>query len=128
VYTTAKLQPDALERLPQLRPTVRNLDRLDREKAILDLAGLYPGRLGATAPLRAIVVPRLGSQVRVSSATPGTVLRAMAPSTIFGLFGATSRTLSLLARLAEDIPGYVLELGADAGEVADAVATLAGAP
>lgn len=128
VYTTAKLQPNGLERLPELRPTVRNLDRLDREKAILDLAEAYSGRLGTTAPLRAIVVPRIGRRVGIEPATPGTVLRAAAPSTVFGLFGATTHTLAVLARLAQDVPGYVLELGDDVDEVAGAVAMLADAP
>jgi hypothetical protein len=127
VYTTAKLQPDALERLPELRPTVRNADRLDREKAILDLAVSYDGLLGTSAPLRAIVVPRLTGRLRIEPATPGTILRAMAPSTVFGLFGATEQTLSVLARLADDAPGYVLELSEDADEVAGAVAALADA-
>ncbi len=124
VYTTAKLQPDALERLPEFRPTVRNADRLDREKAILDLAGSYDRLLATSAPLRAIVVPRLTGRVRLEPTTPGTVLRAMAPSTVFGLFGATQHTLCLLARVAECVPGFVLELGDDADEIADAVAGL----
>jgi hypothetical protein len=125
VYTTAKLQPDALERLPEFCPRARNADRLDREKAILDLAGSYDGLLGTSAPLRAIAVPRLTGRVRLEPAAPGMVLRAMAPSTVFGLFGATENTLSVLARVAEDVPGFVLELGDDVDEVADAVAGLA---
>ena len=51
----------------------------------------------------------------------------MAPSTVFGLFGATGQTLSVLARLAADVPGYVLELSDDVEEVAGAVAALADA-
>lgn len=128
VYTTAKLRPDALERLPELRSTVRNAASLDREKAILDLAGSYDHHLGTSAPLRAIVVPRLTGRVRLVPATPGTVLRAMAPSTVFGLFGATERTLCVLARVAESVPGFVLELGDDVDEVADAVAGLLDSP
>jgi hypothetical protein len=124
VYTTAKLRPDALELLSELRPAVRNADRLDREKAILDLAGSYDRFVGTSAPLRAIVVPRLTGRVRLAPATPGTVLRAMAPSTVFGLFGATERTLCRLARVAESVPGFVLELGDDIDEVADTVAGL----
>ena len=127
VYTTAKLRPDALERLPGLRRAVRNPNRLDREKAILDLTGAYADRLGTSAPLRAIVVPRLTGRLHVEPATPGTVVRAMAPSTVFGLFGATGQTLSVLARLAADVPGYVLELSDDVEEVAGAVAALADA-
>ena len=124
VYTTAKLQPDALQRLSELRRVVRNPNRLHREKAILDLAGPYADLVGGSAPLRAIAVPRITGRLRVDRATSGTVIRAMAPSTVFGLFGATEGTLPLLARLASGVPGFVLELGDDAGEVANAVAAL----
>jgi hypothetical protein len=127
VYTTAKLRPEGLRRLPQLRRVVRNLGRLDREKAVLDLADSYGDRLGTSAPLRAIVVPRLTGRVQMEPATPGTVVRAMAPSTVFGLFGATARTLPLLAGLAAEVPGYILELSNDVDEVAGAVAALADA-
>jgi hypothetical protein len=127
VYTTAKLRPDGLERLPKLRDVVRNLGRLDREKAILDLADAYADRLGTSAPLRAIAVPRVTGRLRVERASPGAVVRAMAPSTVFGLFGATPGTLPVLARLATEVPGYVLELGEDVDEVVDAVAALADA-
>ena len=124
VYTTAKLQPDALERQSELRRVVRNPTRLHREKAILDLAGPYADLVGGSAPLRAIAVPRITGRLRVDHATSGTVIRAMAPSTVFGLFGATEGTLPVLARLASGVPGFVLELGDDAGEVANAVAAL----
>ena len=92
--------------------------------AILDLAGPYADLVGGSAPLRAIAVPRITGRLRVDHATSGTVIRAMAPSTVFGLFGATEGTLPLLARLASGVPGFVLELGDDAGEVANAVAAL----
>jgi hypothetical protein len=61
----------------------------------------------------------------VERVTPGAVVRAMAPSTVFGLFGATPGTLSALARLAAEVPGYVVEVGDDRDEVVDAVASLA---
>lgn len=127
VYATAKLRPDALDRLPELKGVVRNIARIDREKAILDLADAYGDRLGTSAPLRAIVVPRVTGRVRIERVTAGAVVRAMAPSTVFGLFGATPQTLPRLARLASEVPGYALELGDDLDEVTDAVATLAAA-
>jgi hypothetical protein len=126
VYATAKLRPDGLELLPDLVPAVTNLARVDREKAIVALADRYDDQLVADAPLRAIVVPRVTGTVRSERVSAGTVLRAMAPSTIFGLFGATPGTLAQLAAIARQVPGYVLEVGDDPVAVAGEIARLAG--
>lgn len=125
VYGTAKLRPDGLARLPELRAVTRNLARLDREKAILDVAQAYPTRMAASAPLRAIAVPQVTGRVRVTPATPGRVLRALAPSTVFGLFGATPHTLPVLSQVATAVPGFALDLGDDVDAVTEAVAGLA---
>jgi len=125
VYGTAKLRADGLALLPELRAVARNVARLDREKAILDVSQAYPARMALTAPLRAIVVPQVTGRVRVAPTTPGTVLRAMAPSTVFGLFGATSQTLPVLAQVAAEVPGFTLEVGDDLDAVTDEVAGLA---
>ena len=127
VYTTAKLRPDALERLPELRNVVRNASRLDQQKAILDLADAYGERLGTSAPLKAIVAPQVAGRFSCRPASPGAALRALAPSTVFGLFGATPQTLPRLAQVVRDVPGFVLELGDDVDEVAAQVMKLADA-
>jgi hypothetical protein len=125
VYATGKLRPHALPLLPTLRSSVRNADRLDREKAILDLFDTHAAHLPARAPLRAIVVPSVTGRVATTAISPGAALRAMAPSTIFGLFGATPGSLHVLAGLARRVPAYRLEVGADLGAVVDAIRTLA---
>src|SRR5690606_563918 len=104
----------------------RNADRLPAEKAVLDLAPAYASQLVESAPIRAIAIPRVTGRFARRPATPGAVLRALAPSTVFGLFGATPTTLPLLARVARSVPGYGLELGDDVEGVVDAVAALAG--
>ena len=124
VYSTAKLRPDAFERLPQLLPLARNRSRLDREKAVLDLAPTFAGSLVESAPVRAVVIPRVTGRFRTRAVSPGSVLRAMAPSTVFGLFGATDGSLSTLARLSRTVPGYEVELGRDLDGVVDAIAEL----
>jgi hypothetical protein len=124
VYSTAKLRPDAFDRLPQLLPLARNAARLDREKAVLDLLPTHADALVESAPITAIVVPRVTGRFRRRRASPGAVLRAMAPSTVFGLFGATPNTLSTLARLSREVPGYELELGDDVDGVVASIAEL----
>lgn len=125
VYATAKLRPESLPMLPTVRTSVRNAARLDREKAIIDLADTHAPRLGGGAPIRAIAVPSVTGGVSTAPIPPSAVLRAMAPSTIFGLFGATPGSLHLLAGLAQRAPGYRLDLGDDLDAVVDAVRTLA---
>jgi hypothetical protein len=125
VFATAKLRPDSLLLLPALGPMVRNAEHLDHQKAILDLGDAHAARLAAGAPIRAIVVPRVSDRVRAVPITPGAALRAMAPSTIFGLFGATPGSLHLLAGLARDVPAFRLDVGSDLDAVVEAVAALA---
>ncbi len=124
VYATAKLRPDALALLPALAGHVRNPSRLDREKAILDLPRSDLGGLPAGAEIRAIIAPRVTGRVVLRPMTAGAALRAMAPSTIFGLFGATPGSLATLAGLAARVPGYELEVNDDVDRVADTVISL----
>ena len=128
VYATAKLRPEALALLPALAPNVRNAGRLQREKAILDFPESVTARLAGGAQIHAIVAPRVTGRVYVQPITPGAVLRAMAPSTIFGLFGATPGSLANLAHLADCVPGYRLELSSDVDAVVDVIASLLQAP
>lgn len=125
VYTTAKLRPDTYSRLPQLLDVTRNADRLDREKGVLDLTPRFDAQLIASAPIRAIAVPRVTGRFARTPIAPGAVLRALAPSTVFGLFGATPEAVPLMRRLASAAPGFLLELGDDLDRVCDEVAALA---
>jgi hypothetical protein len=125
VYATAKARPEGLPLIPGLRSVARNVERFDREKAVLDLAERYGAQMIAGAPVRAIVAPRVSDRVSVEPITPGAALRAMAPSTIFGLFGATPGTLHLLADVARRVPAYRLEVCDDLDAVVDAVGSIA---
>jgi hypothetical protein len=124
VYATAKLRPDAFTRLPALRPLARNAARLDREKAVLDLLPTFADSLAESEPVRAIVIPRVTGRFATRPASAGAVLRAMAPSTVFGLFGATGSSLANLARLSRTVPGYEVELGDDVQGVVDTIGKL----
>jgi len=127
VYATAKLHSDALSLLPSSIGTVRNGSRLAREKAILDVPA--PAATERTAArISAIVAPCVTGRVSVAPISAGASLRAMAPSTIFGLFGATPTSLRRLASVASEVPSYRLELGTDVDRVIDAVSSLVGAP
>ncbi len=124
VYNTAKLLPAAFDRLPGLRTLARNADRLDREKAVLDLMPTYADALVESAPVCAIAIPRITGRFAVRPVSRGAILRAMAPSTVFGLLGATPESLSTLADVARRVPGYEVELGDDVDCVVSTIAAL----
>jgi hypothetical protein len=124
VYNTAKLLPAAFDRLPGLRALARNADRLDREKAVLDLVPAYTSGLVESAPVCAIAIPRITGRFAVRPVSRGSVLRAMAPSTVFGLLGATPESLATLADVARRVPGYEVELGDDVDCVVSTMASL----
>jgi hypothetical protein len=114
LYSSGKLNPDSLERLPALRAAVANGDRLDCEKALLLLAPFAPDRVVAGFPLRAIILPQVhgGPETELRPASPAAALLALAPSTLLPLPKSHGAGLAALATLTRQLPCYHLRLGA----------------
>jgi hypothetical protein len=118
LFSSAKLEPDNLSRLPHVRAAVKNEDRLEREKAVLYVHEAFPEHLASEFPLRAVVLPRITpGQPRFVEASAAAALAAVAPSTVLQLRPPRGEALSALARLLERIPAFVLELGSDVSAV-----------
>jgi len=120
VYNTAKLRGDQdLERFPRLAPLVSNKSRLEKDKALLFLHQHFPEQVSRGFPLKAILVPSITStnETRLSPATAGAVLTALAPSTLLQLPGAGKAAFRMMAKLVGRVPGYVLELGGDISRI-----------
>lgn len=115
LYNTAKLNRDALDRMPGLRPSVSNLERLDREKALLFLDTHFRGTLALSFPLRAIVLPRVSGarDTEVAPASPFEAYRAVGPDTAFRTLGDARGLLAMLKTLVHQLPCYHLALGTD---------------
>jgi hypothetical protein len=127
VHSTAKIDVRGLARLPALAPAILAMDAVDADKAVLDLHHHRPDWLVPSAPLRALVLPRVtgnsSTHVRAGSAAEG--LRAVAPSTVLQHFGHGAAGIVTVAELVRRLPVYVLELGRDMTSAVDAVARLA---
>lgn len=116
LYSSGKVEPHHLERLPHLRPAVWNLDKLETEKAVVFVHEHWPERTIRGFPLRAVLIPKVAADrpaSRITEASRAAALAALAPSTIFQLHPSGGEALAAMARVVERVPTYTLELGSD---------------
>jgi hypothetical protein len=126
LYSSGKIDPDNIDRLPHLRPIISNADRLDREKAVVFADDLVPGSAVTGFPLRAILIPRIVDRAdsRVVPTSPAAAVTALAPSTILQLHPPQAESLGRIRRVAAAVPAFVLELGPDVAAVPDVIRQL----
>jgi len=123
IYATAKLKgPADVERVPELRDLSFNADGFEKGgegKALYSLAGLWPDRLAASAPVKAILIPRVGTgpDTRLEPCGPQEALLAMLPSTVGQLPLADAGDCARLTQLAAKLPAYVLHIGTDLQQI-----------
>jgi hypothetical protein len=123
LYNTAKLKGlEDLERVPVLRERSYNADSFEQGglgKGTFCLSDLWPERMTARLPLRAIVLPVVTGG-RDSSLEPCAVsdaLLALTPSTVAQLPQAALADCDRLAALAEKVPAFHLYLGSDLDQI-----------
>jgi hypothetical protein len=95
----------------------------DREpKTILDVAAVRPGAVLGSAPVRAVIVPRItGGRASVRRVTSAEALRAWAPATAVQFPFDGGAVLASLAAVVGQVPCFALDVGDDATELARAV-------
>jgi hypothetical protein len=118
LYCSAKLHVDQLRRFPQLSPAV-SPHQLSEEKVLLLLYPRFEEQIETSLSIQAIVLPQIVGlgRTRLRSVSATISLMALAPSTIFQLQGSSQATFQHIRRLVEQVPSYVLELGADVGNI-----------
>lgn len=115
LYDTIKLDESTLARFEKLRPCVANPERADDQKARVHLTDIMPDRLASSAALLGVVQPVITDDARPSlqPVSPGVVLRALAPTTLFLLRGEETVLADKLARLVRELPTWQLRLTRD---------------
>jgi hypothetical protein len=92
-------------------------------KIELDFARLVPGARAERLAMRAILMPHVSrapsSSFRQASAREA--MLAMAPSSLYQLYGSLREDFGLIASIARAVPAFRLELGEDPAEVAASV-------
>ncbi len=126
LFSSGKVHPENLWRMPHLRSALSNGDRLATEKAVVFVDQHFPDRPIDGFPLQAILLPTItgGRHTRTVEVTRAAALAALAPSTVFQLHTAGREALQFMARLVRDVPAYALELGSNVSEVPDVILTL----
>jgi hypothetical protein len=120
IYGTACLARDNFVRFPELRTHAVDEGLPEEDKPILFLSEIYPDRLRASVPIRAIVLLRRGNDVTaVHRARRGEALRAFAESTLHTVVPRPGReALAMISALIESVPAWWLLLGPDLGDIA----------
>ena len=115
LYSSAWLPKDNLFRFPALVPHAKRGDYAGRERYLVFLHPLFPGQCASSAPIRALILPRVASAplARLRPAKNSEALLALAPTSIINLPSSGSRALRNLASLVERVPCFWLELGSD---------------
>lgn len=126
VFSSAKISPSSPAWDTDYEPLTLRARGGSPEKHVLFL---YPARsdlLISSAPIRAILLPRVtGARVTTLSETsPMAALRALAPSTLLQLAGAGQGALDLMATLVERVPVMTLHLGRDMEQLVDVISGL----
>jgi hypothetical protein len=127
IYSSAKVEPATLERMPNLQPLVASMPVLDQdEKALLDLHATRPEAMMRSAQLKAIAVPRIVSrpETRVVPGSAAGALAAVAPSTLLQLPGNGPHLMRMLSATVRSVPCFELEVGSDPMRIPPAVESL----
>jgi hypothetical protein len=126
LFSSGKVDPANLWRVPHLELAVSNAEYLATEKAVVFVDQQFPDRPIAGFPLRAILLPKItgGPSTRALPTSRAAALTALAPSTVFQLHTAGREALQFMADLVRHVPAYVLELGTDVSEIPGVILAL----
>lgn len=115
LYSATWLMAGHLARFARLIGHASYPERPDEEKTLVLLSRAFPGQLSMRAPIRFLVLPRItgnpSSQMRPAARSEA--LFALAPSSILLRPNSGAGTLHKLARVAEQVPCWWLDLGRD---------------
>jgi hypothetical protein len=123
IYSSAKLSPENIYRVPYLRSAISNADRLDTQKALFFLQQHYPEKLVTGFPIRAILLPQITGRLEttLTPASSMASLSALLLSTMRQLPGADKATLGIIEQFIEQVPSYHLELGTDLAQIPEVI-------
>jgi hypothetical protein len=130
LYSTAKLNPDQIDKFPELAPYLTNDQYLGEQKAVMRLFPQFRRQIPSSMPLRAVLTPRFGSGEETSFAavSPVRLWRAASFTTMSQLPYAGRQTNEFIQRTVACVPGLEIVLGRDLKGVVRAIERLLAEP
>lgn len=127
LFSTACVLRENLERFPQLQRHAVDDASLAEEKPILFLSEIFPERICATVPIRAIALLRIRHErTHILPARRAEAMRHVAASTLHTVVPRPGRdALEMIAELLEVVPAWWLHLGPDLRDIPAAIARIA---
>jgi hypothetical protein len=126
IYSSAKVEPATLGRIPELGELVVAMPEREDDKAILDLHSKDTGKMLRSAPLKAIAIPRIvdGTETRTAPCSTAEAMVAVAPSTMLQLPGNGPAVMRLLSETIRSVPCFRLEVGSEPSQIPRAIEQL----
>jgi hypothetical protein len=126
VFSTACVARKNLSRFDDIRQHAVDDDSADDEKPIFFLSELFPDRLCATAPVRAVVLLSVDHErTEIRPARPAEALRQFAASTLHTVVPRPGReALKAIGALVERVPAYWLVLGPDLRDIRPSISRI----
>lgn len=127
VFSSACVARKNLFRFDDIRRHAVVDEWAEDEKPIFFLSELFPDRVRATVPVRAVVLLSVGHErTAIDIARPSDALRQFAASSLHTVVPRPGReTLRMLAALVERVPAYRLRLGPDLLDIEPAMRHMA---
>ena len=126
LYNVGALNPEDITKFPSLRQAVGSPGIRGVDKTLLYVGRSAAMRSAPCLPLRAILFPRPTGRAETTfrGLSSAEVLLALAPSSMLNLPGDGKPTFKNAAKLAQSVPGYLLETGTDLRGISKAVEDL----
>jgi hypothetical protein len=123
LYSSAKVDAEAIPRLPDARELLASMPIREGDKALLDIHLNRPDKMMRSAPLKAVAIPRITgkTETTVGPSSAGVALSAVAPSTILQLPGNGASAMRLLSSVVQSVPCLYLDVGTDPSLIAPAI-------
>lgn len=116
LYGSTSLEAEHARRFAALEPHLIPPTDANERKSLVLLAPLFPQRLGTSARLCALALPRIVDRAEAAwrPASKRDAILMLAPSAVFAMRPRAGREeVERLAEIAERVPAYWLELGRD---------------
>jgi hypothetical protein len=127
LYNTCKLcGDDDIARFPGLAGHVSNPTRPPEEKARVFLHELFPERVSASLPLKAVLVPKItGSRDTFIKPCKGMeALTAIVPWTMAQLPSSNHADVKFMGALVRRLPTFAIEVGTQVEQISEVIARL----